>query len=222
MLGSGPPEKKRKMTDEAQKDDDKTSLTTHAKIFALSIKYCVAGLKELSAYHFKMALARSLEEPELTEVFLTDFAEAIRIAYTTTPTNVLELRHAISSALLDEGNPLLIYSKVIFAIDSIEGLASTVLLQSREKSSATRNRYCIYCERGDLPKCGGCGSFVPFHSYCAADQNMGLVCSSCRRHYRAFGQKWELVLPGHKEDGGCLRPMFRIHQTILGTEARPF
>ncbi|KAK4890616.1 hypothetical protein LTR27_010655 [Elasticomyces elasticus] len=70
----------------------------HAKVFAAAVKYQVIALQDLAATKFAAAAAISWDHPS--------FAEASRIAYTTTPDQFRNLRDTVSQTIHKHDNLL--------------------------------------------------------------------------------------------------------------------
>ncbi|KAK5720365.1 hypothetical protein LTR17_015082 [Elasticomyces elasticus] len=70
----------------------------HAKVFAVAVKYQVIALQGLAATKFAAATATSWDHPS--------FAEASRIAYTTTPEEFRQLRDTVSQTIHKHDNLL--------------------------------------------------------------------------------------------------------------------
>lgn len=85
---------------EARYATDKDPLVIHAKVFAAATKFQVPSLKALSMFNFITKLtAIKHGNSEHT----TDIAQAIKIAHSTTPEEVTELRDALADVLVKNG-----------------------------------------------------------------------------------------------------------------------
>jgi hypothetical protein len=99
----------------------KTYFATHALVFALADKYGVDGLKEEVMWHFS-------EEQDWVDIYdLPDFLKAVKLAYTTTPSDVRELRDAVVKTFRDHRN-FLEDSRTMTLLKEVEGLAYDVLM----------------------------------------------------------------------------------------------
>ena len=70
----------------------------HARVFAAATKYDVLALQKLAASKFAEAAQSSWDHPS--------FADAARIAYTTTPDSVRDLRNIVGATLNSHVNLL--------------------------------------------------------------------------------------------------------------------
>ncbi|KAK4950752.1 hypothetical protein LTR10_010745 [Elasticomyces elasticus] len=64
----------------------------HAKVFAAAVKYQVAALQDLAATKFSIAASHGWEHPT--------FADAVLVAYTTTPDSMRQIRDVVATIIL--------------------------------------------------------------------------------------------------------------------------
>ena len=111
------------------------TLTTHANVFAAAVKYRIAGLRRVAACYF---LTR-LEEIEMSkDNDGVELAQAIQVAYSTTPDDAIELRDEIRDLLFNSGRKLLQLSPIGEAIESVDGLALDLLRRSHNGNQAMK------------------------------------------------------------------------------------
>lgn len=109
--------------------EDRT-LTTHARVFAAADKFQVHDLKRYARRRF----LRFLNEGANT----ADVLEAIKVAYSTTPESVRELRDVIIDHLTEPENGLFLNPDIKAGVGSMSQVCLEVANRLFEKYSATR------------------------------------------------------------------------------------
>ncbi|KAK3634627.1 hypothetical protein LTR56_015207 [Elasticomyces elasticus] len=104
-------------------------LTAYAQLFAIAVKYHVPGLRKIAVSGFN-AVSDGLCNGHGDT---TDFAQAIKVIYATTRSDVQELREIVE-ALLEAETELLDDDLVEEAVSSVPGLAYRLLLNARRRS----------------------------------------------------------------------------------------
>lgn len=99
-----------------------THLLTHAKVFAIALKYQIPALRALAVAKFAAAIERGWNHDSLAEV--------ITLVYTSTPDEVKELRSIIVETLLAH-DTLLDKPEVESAVCDISTLAYQLLKRKR-------------------------------------------------------------------------------------------
>ena len=124
------------------------TLTVHAKVFAAGEKYGIYGLKTLAQLFFKDFLNSGKEACQ-------DFAEAMRIVFSSTPDHVRELRDLVVERLLKPGSESCGNTDVEEAIESIDKLAYELF---KKLWSETRVTQCSTCRQGRTGICRSCSA----------------------------------------------------------------
>lgn len=137
--------KKRKKTsqvgNEARAAASKTQLLEHVKIFAIAVKYEVNTLRALAAEKFREGIASHWSHAE--------FAQALHLAYATTPDDAKELRELCVQKLSEHTDSLVKKPEIETVICSINGLAYEV----RKRSSAPKCDQPYCCKPGRKYRC---------------------------------------------------------------------
>ncbi|KAK3615157.1 hypothetical protein LTR56_026767 [Elasticomyces elasticus] len=131
----------------------------HAKVFAAAVKYQVFALQELAATKFASATETSWNH--------TKFAEAARIAYTTTVEEVRELRDAVGRAI-HEHPELLDKLSIETAVKDNAALNYELLRMARGMPAIAENRVI-----DEGLKCAECGTWLFYEE-----------CNPCKGEYR--------------------------------------
>ena len=100
-----------------------TNLPTHAKIFAIAVKYQVPALQALAASRFQKAVDCGWDH--------SSFAETITLVYTSTPEETKELRKIVMESL-DQHDSLLDKPEIEAAVCEINTLAFQLLKRKRK------------------------------------------------------------------------------------------
>lgn len=152
-------------TNDVESSEDSTSsnaqaeIITHAKMFAVAIKYHIDGLRIFSRRAFRTALH--------TEWSSDGFAEAITIVFTSTPKDATDLRDMVLDKIHDQFPTLKDKPEVEQAINSTPGLAFAMLKRKCDGRTVKEETkfQCAVCHQSkedDSPAvlkiCEGCKS----------------------------------------------------------------
>lgn len=145
--------------------DEDRGLTMHAHVYATAVKYGVEGLELLAYYNFKTILDR------ISQVSYPDLAEAINVAYTTTPSDKTKLRDLIAHTLANPGIDAIDDQRIATAVNAIEGLGLEVAKRCR---LFVAGRNLDKCHHTHAYRCERCHSIVVQCVACAVQDNVDL------------------------------------------------
>ncbi|KAK3634626.1 hypothetical protein LTR56_015206 [Elasticomyces elasticus] len=131
----------------------------HAKVFAAAVKYQVLALQDLAASKFAAAAKASWDHPT--------FAEAARVAYTTTTDDFRQLRDTISS-VLHQHKGLIDKVSIESVVKATPDLHFELLRMARGLPAVSANR-----SADEGLKCAECGIWLWYGR-----------CQSCSTEYR--------------------------------------
>ncbi|KAK5707796.1 hypothetical protein LTR97_000334 [Elasticomyces elasticus] len=152
-------------------EDSENRLNAYAQLFAVAVKYHVPGLRKVAVEGFDQVCESLCSDGG----DLNDFAKAIEFVYTTTRSNVRELR-TIVERLLDAEPHLLEEESIKEAVDSVPGFAHALLQKAyglrkpcgesdRPQVSGSRCAYGMECQLEECWQCGlkhrGCSGQCP-------------------------------------------------------------
>lgn len=151
---------------------EKDTMVTHAKVFAMAVKYHVDGLRTLTARRFAAA-TEAMERKKNVE---DDFVAALDIVYRWTADGVTELRDIVADTINNLFSAMRAHSGVVEALTNIPGLAFDVLRRSSLACAQTKHhgltvkdlqcrackvatRSCNKCSDDDYIRCPSCSEY---------------------------------------------------------------
>ena len=162
QLGYSPPSSNSDKSDNSTPSTSQSEIITHAKMFALAIKYQVSGLRIVARRGFRGALP--------TEWNSDAFAEAVTIVFTSTPDDATDLRDMVLDKIHDEFDTLKDKLDIEEAVNSTPGLAFAMLKRKCEgrpyiKETKFQCAVCHQSKQDGLPAvlkiCEGCKTALP-------------------------------------------------------------
>lgn len=148
---------------------EEDTVVTHAKVFAMAVKYHVDGLRILTVRRFAAA-TEAMERKKNVE---DDFVAALDIVYRWTEDGVTELRDIVADTVNNLFSTMLAHSGVGEALTNIPGLAFDVL--KRSSLACAQSKHCGLTVK-DL-QCRNCKVTTRSCNKCSDD--VYICCPSC-------------------------------------------
>lgn len=127
----------------------KPSLTKHAKVFAMAIKYQVDGLRALAVKKFQQAVSNEWNSD--------DFAQVVHVVYTSTPEHAQELRTIAADTIHDHFSDLKDKEELEVVISGLGDLSYSLLRRISSSFRCTK----VHGRDGTRKSCkctnSGCG-----------------------------------------------------------------
>ncbi|KAK4544714.1 hypothetical protein LTR36_003963 [Oleoguttula mirabilis] len=147
----------------------------HAKMYALGSKYHIGSLKAVALAKFMEAASYAWNT--------SDFVEAMRLAYSTTPDEDKGIRDIVAQTIVDHQDVLLPRMEVETTVRGISGLAYDLLKQKGSTKPDVEGPSCNTCGGAQVRTCWHCRKGFVGCSCDTTHSNGNYYCKQCKKSH---------------------------------------